>query len=178
VQPNQNQTETETETDQPKERDMKTLDRNGNMRRQQGIAAAVLGSIILFAVTDGHTAGKHSVEPPARSEFGAGPRTSVGGHYAATLRLPEPLRPRKMQTISVVIEDSAGRPVEEAAITVDGGMPKHGHGLPTKPRVTKKLGGGAYEIEGVRYNMGGWWEFKLTIEGPAGTDSVTFNLDL
>ena len=34
-----------------------------------------------------------------------------------------------------------------------------------------------YEIEGVRFNMGGWWEFKLAINYtlPA-TDIVTFNL--
>jgi hypothetical protein len=57
-------------------------------------------------------------------------------------------------------------------------MPQHGHGLPTRPRVTRNLGDGAYEIEGVRFNMGGWWEFKLAIAGPRGTDTVTFNLDL
>jgi hypothetical protein len=35
-----------------------------------------------------------------------------------------------------------------------------------------------YEIEGVRFNMGGWWEFKLAIAGASGADTVTFNLDL
>jgi hypothetical protein len=35
-----------------------------------------------------------------------------------------------------------------------------------------------YEIEGVRFSMGGWWELKLAIESPAGVDSVTFNLSL
>jgi len=80
--------------------------------------------------------------------------------------------------IQVLIVDSEGRPVDGAAITVDGGMPEHGHGLPTKPRVTKNPGGGIYVIEGVRFNMGGWWEFRLTVSGPAGVDTITFNLDL
>jgi hypothetical protein len=57
-------------------------------------------------------------------------------------------------------------------------MPQHGHGLPTRPRVTRNLGGGVYEIEGVRFNMGGWWEFKLAISAPGGSDRVTFNLAL
>jgi len=37
---------------------------------------------------------------------------------------------------------------------------------------------GTYEIEGVRFNMGGWWEFKVTIATGRGEDSVTFNLSL
>ena len=57
-------------------------------------------------------------------------------------------------------------------------MPQHGHGLPTRPRVTRSLGDGIYEIEGVRFNMGGWWEFKLAITAPTGSDVVTFNLNL
>ena len=89
-----------------------------------------------------------------------------------------PLQKRKLQTIQVVITDRDGHPVDGAAIAIDGGMPQHGHGLPTKPRVSRALGGGTYEIEGVRFNMGGWWEFKLQITSPAGTDIVTFNLSL
>jgi hypothetical protein len=68
--------------------------------------------------------------------------------------------------------------VEGATITVDGGMPQHGHGLPTSPRVTKSHGDGVYQIDGVRFNMGGWWEFRLAIASPAGADTITFNLDL
>jgi hypothetical protein len=44
--------------------------------------------------------------------------------------------------------------------------------------VTRALGGGAHLVEGVKFNMGGWWTMKFTVEGAAGTDSVTFNLKL
>jgi hypothetical protein len=44
--------------------------------------------------------------------------------------------------------------------------------------VTRNLGDGMYELEGVRFNMGGWWEFKLAIAGCLGADTVTFNLGL
>lgn len=115
---------------------------------------------------------------PAATEFGLGPRTSAGGRYVATLEPGKPLRPRQMQTVRVMVRDAEGRPIDEAQISIDGGMPQHGHGLPTRPRVTRTMGDGIYEIEGVRFNMGGWWEFKLAIAGSRGADTVTFNLDL
>ena len=115
---------------------------------------------------------------PAASEFGLGPRSSAGGSYVATLEPAKPLRPRQMQTVRVTVRDAEGRAIDDAQISIDGGMPQHGHGLPTRPRVTKNLGEGMYEIEGVRFNMGGWWEFKLAIAGSRGADTVTFNLNL
>jgi hypothetical protein len=157
---------------------MKLSDRIENTRRLPGFMAAILSTIIVFVATDGYTAGTHDVSRPASSEFGPGPRTSTGKYYVAMFEAQQPLRPRKMQTVRVRIRDAAGAPVDGAEITIDGGMPQHGHGLPTRPRVTRNLGEGVYEIEGVRFNMGGWWEFKLAISSPAGDDSVTFNLDL
>jgi hypothetical protein len=115
---------------------------------------------------------------PMASEFGLGPRASAAGRYVATLEPAKPLHPRQMQTVRVTVRDAEGRAIDEAQISVDGGMPQHGHGLPTRPRVTRNLGDGIYEIEGVRFNMGGWWEFKLTIAGSRGADTVTFNLAL
>ena len=115
---------------------------------------------------------------PVASEFGLGPRTSAAGRYVATLEPASPLRPRQMQTVRVTVRDADGRAIDQAQISVDGGMPQHGHGLPTHPRVTGNLGDGVYQIEGVRFNMGGWWEFKLTIAGSRGADTVTFNLAL
>jgi len=115
---------------------------------------------------------------PAETEFGLGPRASANQKYTATLQPREPLRLRRLQTVPVRITDAAGRPVEQASFTVDGGMPEHLHGLPTQPRIGRSLGNGVYEIDGVRFSMGGWWEFKLAIDSPAGADRVTFNLSL
>jgi len=83
-----------------------------------------------------------------------------------------------MHTLAVAIVDRDGRAVVGATLAIDGGMPEHGHGLPTRPRVTRANGAGSYEVEGVRFNMGGWWEFRLAIAGSRGADTVTFNLDL
>lgn len=141
--------------------------------------------VMMIIVVAGLTACTHvmtmvhgGAKRPAESEFGLGPRTSAQGRYTAILQPQESLRPRKLQTIQVAVRDAKGEAVEGATITIDGGMPQHGHGLPTRPRVTKSLGSGVYVIEGVRFNMGGWWEFKLAIADAAGSDSVTFNLAL
>lgn len=120
----------------------------------------------------------HGARRPLASEFGLGPRVSAQGRYAATLVPERPLRPRQMQTVRVVVTDADGQAVDGATLTIDGGMPQHRHGLPTRPRVTPTAGGGAYDIGGVRFSMGGWWEVRVTIAGRAGDDVVTFNLEL
>jgi YtkA-like len=119
-----------------------------------------------------------ATRPPAK-EFGFGPRTSAQKLYTATIESPpQPLKARRMMKLAVSIRDAAGNPVNDARIDVDGGMPQHGHGLPTRPRVTRNLGDGRYEIDGLRFNMGGWWELRLEVQSPAGADRLTFNLQL
>jgi hypothetical protein len=143
------------------------------------VAAVTL--VAAIAVTGcGHLMMLHGSDRarPAQTEFGTGPRASTARQFIATLQPDQPLRPRRMQTVRVAITDAAGGPVDDATIRIDGGMPQHGHGLPTRPRVTRALGNGLYEIEGVRFNMGGWWEFTLAINSPSGSDVVTFNLAL
>lgn len=144
------------------------------------IRFGVVVTVAVMSAGCGHMLSMMGLGParPADSEFGRGPRTSEHQRYTATLQPVETLRVRRLQTVSVRITDTAGKPVDDAVITVDGGMPEHGHGLPTQPRVTRALGDGTYEIEGLRFNMGGWWELKLAIASPAGADNVTFNLSL
>ena len=51
-------------------------------------------------------------------------------------------------------------------------------GTPAAPQVTEYLGDGTYLLEGVRFNMAGWWEVTLAIESGHQQDTVTFNLVL
>lgn len=76
------------------------------------------------------------------------------------------------------VETADGQLVEEATITVDGGMPAHGHGLPTRPQVTGYLGNGDYLVEGMKFQMTGYWVVVFTIQANGQTDSVTFELEL
>lgn len=122
--------------------------------------------------------GREEVRKPQDHEFGLGPRDSANHLYRVYLKPAETLRLRKLQNLRVLVLDAQGRPVEDARISVDGGMPEHAHGLPTQPQVKGSLGGGLYDIEGLRFSMGGWWEVKLAIDSPRGADRVTFNLSM
>jgi YtkA-like len=76
------------------------------------------------------------------------------------------------------IETSDGDPVEGATIAVDGDMPAHGHGMPTRPQVTAELGGGDYRVEGMAFQMGGYWIVDVTITSGGQTDLIRFGLEL
>lgn len=84
----------------------------------------------------------------------------------------------ELHTWIVTVTTPDGKPVTDASIAVSGGMPEHGHGLPTSPQVTKQPGEGRYHVEGVKFNMGGLWELKFAISAPAGDDEAVFNLKL
>jgi len=103
-------------------------------------------------------------------------RPSVDNKYVVTLQAPaKPAAINQLHAWQVKLASPTGEPVPNARIKVDGGMPQHGHGLPTRPQVTRELPDGGYLIEGMKFSMTGWWEIKLAIDGPAGADRVTFN---
>jgi hypothetical protein len=84
----------------------------------------------------------------------------------------------QMHQWTLHVETADGDPVEDAVITVDGDMPQHGHGLPTRPQVTQNLGNGDYLVEGMKFQMGGWWVMDFTIAAGGQTDAVHFNMQL
>lgn len=94
-----------------------------------------------------------AMEPPAQ-----GP--AVGQMHAWRLKLATP----------------EGQPVSRAQIRIDGGMPQHGHGLPTQPRVTREPIPGTYVIEGMKFSMTGWWDLRLEIDAAGTRDQAKFNL--
>ena len=81
----------------------------------------------------------------------------------------------QMHAWQIKLTSPTGQPVSQARFQVDGGMPQHGHGLPSQPQVTRELAAGTYLLEGMKFSMTGWWEIKLAIETPSATDKVTFN---
>src|SRR5215218_8676981 len=106
-------------------------------------------------------------------------RTSAGGLYRATIHPQGDSIPQgRLHRWTVHLETASGAPVDSATMVVDGGMPQHGHGLPTKPRVTRALGHGDHLVEGLKFNMGGWWVVKFRVSAAPGADSVVFNVKL
>jgi hypothetical protein len=74
------------------------------------------------------------------------------------------------------LRESSGAEVTGADLAIAGGMPGHGHGLPTQPRVTEELGGGRYRIEGVKLNMVGAWVIEVFVQTSVGRDRLRFDL--
>ena len=96
--------------------------------------------------------------------------------FVVTLQPPAALPAiNQIHSWQVKVSSPTGVPVSHARIDVDGGVPQHGHGLPTRPQVTRELADGTYLLEGMKFSMTGWWEIKLAIDAPEGADKVTFN---
>lgn len=107
-------------------------------------------------------------------------KASANGRYRVLLAAePSPVPLQRLHRWTARVEPVA-RAAGDAPVTmtVDGGMPQHGHGLPTQPRVTGRLPDGRLVIDGMKFSMPGWWELRLYLTGPAGADSVTYNLTL
>lgn len=142
-------------------------------RAALGVALAGLASASLAFFPFGRHDG-----PPAGLDYGV-QRMSEKAVYRASYKsdtLPVPIS--RLHTWVLHVETADGRPVADAAVKVDGDMPEHGHGLPTRPRVTRNLGNGDYLVEGVKFQMGGWWVMDFTIDAAGQSDVARFNLML
>ena len=96
--------------------------------------------------------------------------------FVVTLQPPTtPAAINQIHSWKIMVTSPTGVPITHARIAVDGGMPQHGHGLPTRPQATQELVEGTYLLEGMKFSMTGWWEIKLTIQSTEAADKVTFN---
>jgi hypothetical protein len=89
-----------------------------------------------------------------------------------------PIPTNQMHSWVVRVTNLEGEPMADALIEVEGGMPKHDHGLPTSPRMTRYLGDGDYLIEGMKFHMRGSWELLLKITLAGDTQVVSFQIAL
>lgn len=138
-------------------------------------ARRVLGTIALVTLTAGCAASAQSAQDLDYSRT----RVSEAGLYRGTIRPAGDSIPQgKLQSWTLHLVTASGTPVDSAKVFIDGGMPQHGHGLPTKPQVTRSFGNGDHLVEGLKFNMGGWWVVKFHVSSPAGSDSLLFNLSL
>ena len=103
-------------------------------------------------------------------------RPTVERRFVVALQPPAtPAAINQIHSWQIKLTTPAGVPITHAHNAVDGGMPQHGHGLPTRPQVTRELADGTYLLEGMKFSMTGWWEIKLAIQSTEGSDKVTFN---
>lgn len=115
------------------------------------------------------------ISPPSGLNLSLDRPTTHDKYHVAIHSLAEPVAINKIHAWEIRLRSPSGEAVSSAHISVDGGMPQHGHGFPTQPRVTRELGDGRYVIEGMKFSMPGWWEIKLKVDAGSGTDDITFN---
>ncbi len=105
--------------------------------------------------------------------------TDHGVFHARVRSAAEPIPMSTIHEWSLHLTGADGRPVSGAVVLVDGGMPEHGHGLPTAPRVEPGAAPGDYVVRGMKFSMTGWWVLKLAVKAPDGrSDTITFNVVL
>lgn len=148
------------------------------MRRHRWGRALIAASAVTLAAGGLAVAAMSMMAPPDGLDLSRSKPSANGAYVTSIVPGVDPVPVGTMHGWTVEVTTAAGKPVDGAALAIDGGMPQHGHGLPTKPRVTKELGQGRYRVEGMKFNMPGWWEIEVEIDGPAGRDEAVFNLVL
>jgi hypothetical protein len=142
-------------------------------RRSLLITAALLAAGVTAAC--GVEAG---LKPPQAASEYATERDSAQGAFRVSYRTDGAVPVGRLHAWTLHVARADGTPVTEASIAVDGDMPEHRHGLPTRPRVTRHLGNGDYLVEGIKFQMGGWWVMDFDITAGGRTERVRFNLQL
>ncbi len=105
-------------------------------------------------------------------------KPSANGLYRVSYQPSEdPIPIGSLQSWRLEVTTPGGERVQDATITLNGDMPGHGHGLPTAPIVTAQENG-SYLVEGLKFQMGGWWYTEFKISSPLGDDTVRFDFVL
>jgi hypothetical protein len=139
--------------------------------------AGAIGAVVLLIAVAGAVM-VYAMQPPSDVDTSTTVLSDAGLYRATIVPAIDPVPVNQLHTWTLVVESPDGQPISGARIAVDGDMPQHRHGMPTTPQVTQDLGNGEYLVEGMRFQMGGWWvvEFEIAVDGQ--TDVARFNLVL
>jgi len=112
------------------------------------------------------------------TEVNSWQQNSQQGNFLVDLRSPAAdIGLSEFHTWQLSIRDAKTKlGIVPARVVVGGGMPAHGHGLPTQPQVTAHLGDGNYQLEGLMFNMAGQWQLVFDISTRTSADRVIFDL--
>ena len=86
----------------------------------------------------------------------------------------QPIPIGEFHTWRIEVRDPEGALIAPYEVTLEGGMPQHGHGLPTRPEARRVPGEDAILVEGVQFNMPGDWTLHVAVVAAAGGDLATF----
>ena len=133
---------------------------------------------VASAIVAAFACGERAADPGTASR-GDSSVVSTAGRYRLAVRPAKP-SPRlgQLHEWIVRVERMDSRSPNPSRVFFDGGMPTHGHGFVTKPRVTRALGEGEFLVEGVKFHMAGPWEIRVAVESAEGTDGGTFLIEV
>jgi hypothetical protein len=146
---------------------------------------ARLVTLGLLAITT--ACGSASREAPPASEPGVFHRTTQTGYYDVDVTFdPRVPAAGELFTVTAVVHEKDGRPMERGKVTLDARMPQHGHGMETKPVQDEGTctgdvcthPGGRYRAEGFKFHMPGAWTVTIDVVGPRGPDNTSFVVEL
>lgn len=83
-----------------------------------------------------------------------------------------------MHAWTLQLQNSEGKPLSGAQLTLIGGMPAHNHGLPSAPQVLPMAEPGFYRVEGLRFHMQGEWVLELTVQHEGREDRASLSVKL
>jgi hypothetical protein len=150
---------------------------SGRRRPLTWIAVAVGLVIVAAALAFAYMAWRMSYVP-AQLDLATSRLSDQGLYRASYAPVAGPIAVNRIHSWTLHLETADGRPLENAQVVVDGDMPQHGHGLPTRPQVTQNMGNGDYLVEGLRFQMPGWWVMEFRVTESGRTDKIGFNLML
>ena len=160
--------------------------RPGRRRAVRRFHASLGVAILAWGVGWGCDAEPGRPEPVASTDgSGREPEVRVleglteNGHYRVRARpAVPPVALHRMHDWVVGIELAEPSSEIPTAVHFDGGMPAHGHGFVTRPRVTRNLGNGEFLVEGVKFHMPGDWVLLVSVVGRSGSDQVRLPLTI
>lgn len=155
----------------------KPADAQPKRRTLRWLAAIAAGIVLLLATWFGYMLFRMNYVP-SDLDLSTTRRSNQGVYQVSYAPRRSPIAINQIHVWTIHVAAADGKAVTDAAITVDGDMPQHGHGLPTRPQVTKHLGNGDYLVEGMKFQMGGWWVVDFTIDAHGQRDTVRFNMIL
>ncbi|MFP6683450.1 MAG: hypothetical protein VB934_02005 [Polyangiaceae bacterium] len=138
--------------------------------------ARILAALAVFAL--GSPGCQPDSEPDplvsdAAATLGGTATTSTGRYRVAVRPARDDVVLGEIHEWIAQVERSDGSTPSTLYLDLDGGMPSHGHGFVTDPRVTRDLGDGSFLVEGVKFHMAGAWELYITVGDEQGRDRAT-----
>ncbi len=140
-----------------------------------GLLSMMLCSLCLSACADKES----EPETPAKEDL-VWQQMSEQGAFDVTLdpQLSDSVAINEFLEWVLTVKTPDGKAVAPARVSVSGGMPAHGHGLPSQPQVSEHTEDGKYLVKGLKFNMNGGWELAFDIQSEDQRDKVNFDIKI